>query len=141
MATEPAERSSYDPERVVRDYLAAMERRDLAAAKAMLAPGFRMIFPGGRRMSTLEELVESAKTRYRRALKDYERFDVAPAENGGAVVYCFGTLRGELLSGEAYAGIRFIDRFTVAGGKLVDQMVWNDMAEVLGEKLKPRTAA
>ena len=28
----------------------------------------------------------------------------------------------------------FID-FTVAGGRLVDQMVWNDMAEVLGAKL------
>ena len=129
-----------DPAQVVRDYLAAMERRDLAAAKAMLAPGFTIVFPGGRRMSALEELVESAKTRYRRALKDYERFDVAPlapAAGGASVVYCFGTLRGELLSGEPYSGIRFIDRFTVAGGKLVDQMVWNDMAEVLGSKLNP----
>ena len=27
------------------------------------------------------------------------------------------------------------DRFTVADGRLVDQMVWNDMAEVLGAKL------
>jgi hypothetical protein len=40
-------------------------------------------------------------------------------------------------SGEKYSGIRFIDRFTVRDGKLADQMVWNDMAEVLGEKLKP----
>lgn len=37
----------------------------------------------------------------------------------------------------AYAGIRFIDRFTVRDGKLVDQNVWNDMAEVLGAKLTP----
>ena len=56
--------------------------------------------------------------------------------DGSAVVYCLGTLYGELLSGETYAGIRYIDRFTVRGGKLVDQMVWNDMAEVLGAKLK-----
>ena len=126
-----------DPAQVVRDYLAAMERRDLAAAKALLAPGFSMVFPGGRRMATLEELVESARTRYRRALKDYERFDVAPASGGASVVYCYGTLRGELLSGEAYSGVRFIDRFTVAGGRLVDQMVWNDMAEVLGSKIRP----
>ena len=52
------------------------------------------------------------------------------------MIYCFGTLYGELLDGTPYSGIRFIDRFTVRDGKLVDQMVWNDMAEVLGPKLK-----
>ena len=74
-------------EQLVRDYLAAMERRDLAAAKAFLAPGFFMVFPGGARFDSLEELVESAKGRYRSAKKTYERFD---AFDGG--VYCFGTL-------------------------------------------------
>jgi hypothetical protein len=47
-------------------------------------------------------------------------------------VYCFGTLHGELLDGSPYEGVRFIDRFTVRDGRLADQMVWNDMAEVLG---------
>jgi hypothetical protein len=120
------------PETVVRQYLEAMERRDLAAARALLAPGFRMVFPGNRRFETLEQLVESARGRYRSARKTYERFDCAANQ-----VYCFGTLHGELLDGTPYSGIRFIDRFTVAGGKLVDQMVWNDMAEVLGAKLPP----
>lgn len=119
-------------ERIVREYLDAMERRDLAAAKAFLAPGFWMLFPGGKRYESLEALVEGARGRYRSARKTYERFDTA-----GDVVYCYGTLYGELLSGEKYSGIRFIDRFTVRDGKLADQMVWNDMAEVLGEKLKP----
>jgi hypothetical protein len=109
-----------------------MERRDLAAAKALLAPGFWMLFPGGKRYDSLEALVEGARGRYRSARKTYERFDAA-----GDVVYCHGTLYGELLDGEAYSGIRFIDRFTVRDGKLVDQQVWNDMAEVLGAKLKP----
>lgn len=136
MAAHPSTLPKGDPIGLVRDYLAAMERRDLAAAKSMLAPGFGMVFPGDRRMSTLEELVESAKRRYRSALKDYERFDVAAGADGTSVVYCFGRLRGELLSGEPYSGIRFIDRFIVSGGKLVDQMVWNDMAEVLGGKLE-----
>jgi len=116
---------------LVRSYLATMERRDLAAAQAMLAPGFVMIFPGGTRFSRLDELVDWAKQRYRSALKEYERFDVVLTSEGG-VVYCYGTLRGELLDGTPYSGVRFIDRFTVAGGKLADQMVWNDMAEVLG---------
>jgi ketosteroid isomerase-like protein len=113
-----------NPEETIRTYLAAMERRDLAAAKALLAPGFHMIFPGGRRFDTLEALVDWAKTRYRSARKTYERFDVA-----GNVVYCFGTLYGERLDGTAYSGIRFIDRFTVKDGRLVDQLVWNDLGE------------
>ena len=117
---------------LVRNYLATMERRDLAAAQAMLAPDFVMIFPGGRRFTRLGALVDWAKQRYRSALKEYERFDVVPTPDGG-IVYCYGALRGELLDGTPYSGVRFIDRFTVAAGKLADQMVWNDMAEVLGK--------
>jgi ketosteroid isomerase-like protein len=111
-------------EQLVRDFLAAMERRDLAAAKTFLAPGFFMVFPGGARFDSLEALVESARSRYRSAKKTYERFDTF---DGG--VYCFGTLHGELLDGTPYSGVRFIDRFTVRDGKLVDQRVWNDLAE------------
>jgi ketosteroid isomerase-like protein len=120
------------PEALVRSYLDAMERRDLAAAEALLAPGFVMTFPGGKRLETLQALVEWARTRYKRALKRYDRYDVVPQADGSALVYCFGTLHGELLDGRAYEGIRFIDRFTVRDQRLVDQMVWNDMAEVLG---------
>jgi ketosteroid isomerase-like protein len=114
------------PEETVKTYLAAMERRDLAAAKALLAPGFTMVFPGDRRFDTLEALVEFSKGRYRSARKTYERFDAC-----GDAVYCFGTLYGEWLDGTAYSGIRFIDRFTVRDGRLVDQQVWNDMGEKL----------
>ena len=120
------------PEKTVRAYLDAMERRDLGAAKSFLAPGFFMVFPGNKRFDALEQLVESAKGRYRSARKTYERYETA-----GDAVYCYGTLHGELLDGSPYSGIRFIDRFTVRDGKLVDQNVWNDMAEVLGARLKP----
>ena len=114
------------PEELVRQYLDAMERRDLDAARGCLAPGFCMIFPGGKRLDSLEALVEFARGRYRSARKTYERFDTA-----GDVVYCFGTLSGELLDGSPYDAIRFIDRFAVRDGKLVDQQVWNDMAEMI----------
>ena len=114
-------------EEIVRQYLAAMERRDLPAARALLAPGFHMVFPGGRRFDTLEALGEGARGRYRAARKTYDRYETC-----GDAVYCYGTLNGELLDGSSYSGIRFIDRFTVRDGKLADQNVWNDMAEVLG---------
>ena len=104
-------------EQVVREYLAAMERRDLVAARTSLAPGFFMVFPGGARFDSLEALVESARSRYRSAKKTYERFD---------------TFDGGVLDGTPYSGVRFIDRFTVRDGKLVDQRVWNDLAQTRG---------
>ena len=117
------------PSVVVQSYLAAMEARDLALAEMMLAPGFTMEFPGPVTFTRLSDLIEWAKPRYRFVKKVYQRFDEAPAGDA-AVVYCYGTLAGEWPDGVAFAGIRFIDRFTVAGGKLVDQTVWNDLAEV-----------
>jgi hypothetical protein len=110
---------------LVRDFLTAMEARDLPRAQAMLAPHFEMTFPGGRRMRTLPELIAWAAPRYRFVRKTYDRFDTA-----GDVVYCFGTLSGEWPDGTPFAGIRFIDRFEMAGGLIVRQDVWNDIAEV-----------
>ncbi|MHA1536667.1 MAG: nuclear transport factor 2 family protein [Alphaproteobacteria bacterium] len=117
-----------DAGQVVRDFLAAMEARELKKAQSMLADGFAMVFPGTGPMHDLGELIAWAKDRYASVAKRYERFDTAPGE-AGVAVYCFGTLHGEWLDGRAFEGIRFIDRFTVADGKIVDQRVWNDMGE------------
>lgn len=122
-----------DPEGVVRSFLGAMEARDLEAARSYLGDGFQMTFPGDARFARLEELVGWAKQRYRRVAKDYEGFDTAPGADG-VVVYCFGTLSGEWLDGMAFSGIRFIDRFLVRDGRIVDQRVWNDMGERLARE-------
>lgn len=129
-----------DAATVVRDYLAAMEARDLETAKAMLADDFVMYFPGTGAMRGLDELIGWAKDRYASVGKTYERFDVAPGEDGVAV-YCFGTLAGEWLDGSTFSGIRFIDRFTVRDGKLADQRVWNDMGETMLKAAGARAAA
>jgi hypothetical protein len=118
-----------NPESVVREYLAAMEARDLARAQSRLAPGFWMEFPGSVRMDSLQQLIEWARPRYRFVTKTYRRFDVAGSD-ADAVVYCYGALAGEWPDGSAFADIRFIDRFTVRNGRLIDQMVWNDLGEV-----------
>jgi hypothetical protein len=120
------------PEGIVRDYLGAMEQRNLEAATARLAPGFTMTFPGGAVFRRPEDLVDWAKGRYRSVAKTYERFDEATGDGHGAVVYCFGTLHGEWLDGTGFDGIRFIDRFVVKAGRIIDQQVWNDLAEVRG---------
>ncbi|MSO65070.1 MAG: nuclear transport factor 2 family protein [Alphaproteobacteria bacterium] len=113
-------------------YLRLMEETKYDAAKAMLAPGFWTVFPGDRRFSDIDILLESMLKRYPYPLKTFHRFDEAPAAGGGTIVYCYGTLRGKTLDGGDYAGIRFIDRMTVRGGKVLDQMVWNDRGECAG---------
>lgn len=113
---------------VVRDFLAAMQDRDLDRAQGFLAEDFVMEFPGGVRMRKLAELVEWAKPRYRRVAKNYERFDECFGDDA-TVVYCHGTLEGEWPDGTGFSSIRFIDRFTVRAGKLADQSVWNDLGE------------
>jgi hypothetical protein len=113
-----------EAERVVRAYLAAMEARDLPSAQALLAPGFVMTFPGGVRMTGLAQLVAWSAPRYRFVRKTYDRFDA-----WADLCYCFGMLHGEWPDGTPFAGIRFIDRFELAGGLIRRQDVWNDMGE------------
>ena len=123
-----------DPKELVRSYLQAMEARDLAAAQAMLAPGFVMQFPGAAPMTQLQELIDWARPRYQSVTKSYDGFDAMQSEAAPALVYCHGTLAGVWLDGTPFEGIRFIDRFEVEGGKITKQDVWNDIAEV---KAKP----
>lgn len=122
--------SQSTPSETVRAFLTTMEARDLETAQGFLAEGFTMTFPGNAVFSEIPQLIEWSRDRYNSVAKTYDRFDEAPQENGQVVVYCYGTLFGEWLDGSSFEGIRFIDRFTVADGKLVDQRVWNDMAEI-----------
>jgi phenylpyruvate tautomerase PptA (4-oxalocrotonate tautomerase family) len=117
------------PVETVKAFLAAMEARDLDTAKGFLTDGFRMIFPGGAEFAALEDLVAWSRPRYRFVKKSYDAFDECFGE-AGMIVYCFGTLSGEWPDGTSFDGIRFIDRFTVAAGKLTDQKVWNDLRTV-----------
>ncbi len=113
---------------VVRAFLEAMGRRDLEAASQWLAPGFEMVFPGGRVMRQLPELVAWAKGRYQSVDKRCERFEES-WQGDVTVVHCSGTLQGRWPDGTAFEGVRFIDRFEVEGGKIRRQEVWNDLAE------------
>ena len=113
----------------MRNYLTAMEAREIDTARALLAPGFSMTFPGTAPMTTLEELIEWAKPRYNFVTKTYEGFEALQSPQDAAVVYCRGTLSGEWPDGTPFSGIRFIDRFEVVDGRLTRQDVWNDIAE------------
>lgn len=114
----------------VRQYLEAMENRELDKAQVLLDEEFSMTFPGGKVFTTLPQLVEWSKTRYQSIGKMYERFDQSRCGNE-TVVYCFGTLNGVWLDGSQFSDVRFVDRFIVIDGLIRSQLVWNDLAESL----------
>lgn len=114
----------------VKEFLRIMEARDLETAKTYLAPEFKMTFPGGITMTTLDELVDWSKGRYRSITKTFEDFD-SFSEGEDTVVYSTGMLNGEALDGSAITEVRYIDRFVFRDGLMIDQQVWNDLAEVM----------
>jgi hypothetical protein len=57
-------------------------------------------------------------------------FDVVPGEDQ-TIVYSIGTLYGEWPDGTPFEGNRYIDRFIVRDGLIVQQEVWNESAERL----------
>lgn len=118
-----------DAAQIVRDFLAAMQDREIDAAQACLAPGFTMQFPGTAPMHDLQQLIDWAAPRYRFVTKTYAGFDAMQSAGAAAIVYCRGTLAGEWPDGTPFGGIRFIDRFEVVGAQITKQDVWNDIAE------------
>ena len=114
---------------VVAHFLDCMAQRDLTGAQACLSPQFEMVFPGGKSMHQLAELVAWSAPRYRRIAKTQMTFEES-WQGDQTVVYCRGVLEGEWPDGRTFSGIRFVDRFEVQKGKLMRQEVWNDLAEM-----------
>lgn len=113
---------------LVTRFLRLVEDRDLEGASRYLAPGANITFPGGRSFTSLEDQVASSAKRFQVVRKVFEGFDIS-GSNRSTVVYCFGTLNGRGLDGAAFNGIRFVDRFVLEDGLIIDQKVWNDMGE------------
>jgi len=113
----------------VTSYLRLVEERRLDDATRYLASGITLTFPGGRTFSNLADQVASSATRFRTVRKVHERFDAVEVD-GSIIVYSLGTLEGEGPDGRRFSGVRYIDRFDVRDGLIVDQRVWNDLAEM-----------
>ena len=110
------------------DLLDAQGARDAQGTAALTGDGFEMIFPGGARFTDMAALASWSAARYRRIAKTVERVEESLLGERVAV-YVSGTLAGEGPDGAMFDGIRFIDRFEVAGDRVVRQEVWNDLAE------------
>jgi hypothetical protein len=118
---------------IVTSYLRLVEERRLDEASPYLAAGVEIVFPGGRSFSSLAEQVAAAGTRYRSIRKVFNGYDVV---DGGeaTVVYVYGELEGEDVTGTPFAGVRFIDRFDLVDGLITNHRVWNDLAEAMRDR-------
>lgn len=119
-----------DPTHTVEAFLRTIMIPDPVAARAFTAPELRIRFTGGRPMRDPSETSAFNAARYKWVKKRFERTDlVAGATDEEAIVYNIGTLYGEWLDGTPFEGNRYVDRYVLQQGKIVQMDVWNDSAE------------
>jgi ketosteroid isomerase-like protein len=115
---------------VVEAFLDASMVPDPQTAARYIADNLKIIFTGGRKYGHPRETAAFNAKRYKWVKKRMERTDVVPGRDE-TIVYNLGTLYGEWPDGTAFEGNRYVDRFVVRGGKIVQMDVWNDSAERL----------
>ncbi len=121
----------------IQTFLRTMEARDLDAAEAMMGEDATIIFPGGKVYHSQRDMVQNARGRYQWIKKTFDQIDHYQREDGAEVVYIMGTLYGLNNHGAEFSGIRYIDRFVVRDEKIIEQHVWNDLAESGVLQLQP----
>ena len=115
---------------IVERFLEASMVPNPATAALYIAPDLKITFTGGRKYGHPRETAAFNAGRYKWVKKKMERSDVVPGI-AETIVYNIGTLYGEWPDGTPFDGNRYVDRFVVRGGKIVQMDVWNDSAERL----------
>lgn len=133
MSTAPI-RAPHTPAEIVDEFLRLVMIPDPDAARRYTAPGLRIRFTGNRPMNDPADTTAFNKARYRWVKKRIERTETVMRAPDGAdedVVYSLGTLYGEWPDGTPFEGNRYVDRYVVKDGLIVQMDVWNDSAEWL----------
>lgn len=122
------------PEQQARELIArfidAVNRRDADAAQATLGADAVLVFPGPTEFRQVRQFLEWAGPRYRSATYVYGAMDFV-ADGDRTIVYAQGHLDGEFPDGTSFRGVRYLDRFVIAGGRIRRKEVWSDMADLL----------
>ena len=118
--------------KIVEEYLRVLMIPDPEGARRYCAPELEIRFTGNRPMRDPSECAAFNRGRYKWVKKAFGPTHVA---EGGTedetVVYQTGTLYGEWPDGAKFEGNRYVDRYVVRRGKIVQMEVWNDSAEWL----------
>ena len=113
---------------IVEKFLEASMVPDPVAAAHYISPDLKITFTGGRIFHHPRETAAFNAARYAWVKKKMERSDVVPGDME-TIVYNIGTLYGAWPDGTLFEGNRYVDRFVVRDGLIVDMQVWNDSAE------------
>lgn len=108
-------------------YLRVTAARQLDDSQEFVADDVEFVFPTGVYHS-LPEVFAAGEQRYRWIRKRHETWDVVDKDDGTRVVVSAGTLLGENKHGVEFEGIRYVDRITYRGDRIIRQEVWNDLA-------------
>ena len=118
------------PKEIVEEFLRIIMIPDPQGARAFVSPDLRIRFTGAREMRDPSECSAFNASRYKWVKKRFEQTDVVCGDNADeTIVYNIGTLYGEWPDGQPFAGNRYVDRYVVRQGKIVQMDVWNDSAE------------
>jgi hypothetical protein len=115
---------------IVERFLVASMVPDPQTAARYISDELRITFTGGRKYRHPRETAAFNAKRYKWVKKKMARTDVVPGK-GETIVYNLGSLYGEWPDGTPFDGNRYVDRFVVRGGRIVQMDVWNDSAERL----------
>lgn len=129
-ALAPPTNETIEATDIVERFLIASMVPDPETAASFMAADVAITFTGGRKFKHPRETTEFNAMRYKWVKKKMGRTDVS-AGTGETIVYNIGTLYGEWHDGTPFEGNRYVDRFVVRGGKIVQMDVWNDSAERL----------
>lgn len=122
----------YDPAALVDEYLRVLMIPDPMAARRFVSPELKIRFTGGREMSDPAQCAAFNAGRYGWVKKRFEGTEVvAGASLEQAIVYNRGTLYGVWPDGLAFESNRYVDRYVIRHGLIVQMDVWNDSAERL----------
>ena len=115
---------------IVEEFLRIIMIPDPVSARAFVSPQLRIRFTGAREMKDPTECSAFNASRYKWVKKKFVQTDVvAGGSEEEAIVYNIGTLYGEWLDGTPFEGNRYVDRYVVKHGLIVQMDVWNDSAE------------
>lgn len=118
-----------EAEELVDRYLTLFMEGRLDEAQACLAPGARLIFPGGAVQTSLPDVAAEVGRLYESVAKSIDRTWSANLGDD-IVVTTTGYLSGTSRTSGEFERVRFIDFFTVREGRIVAQEVINDAAQV-----------
>lgn len=112
-------------------FLRLCEERRLQEASEYLAPDATLVFPGGVEFTTLEDMVAASRGRYQWLEKRRDTYlEGTRTDDARPVVVSMGTLSGVSASGESFADVRYADVMVFRDGRIVEQLVYNDLAEL-----------